>query len=366
MATEPAPESAQGSAWQVLLAALQLGCRSFGGPIAHLGYFQRSYVQRRRWLDAGEFAEIVALCQVLPGPTSSQVGFLIGWHRAGWRGALAAWVGFTLPSLLLMYAYFVFAPKLAGPAMTLVLQGLKWLTLAVVARAVWSMARTLCPDIPRASMALLAALALSVVHSEWLQVGVLILGAGAGIWFCKDLPVAVSHRTPPVGAHTAWLLIGLGVALLLGLRILALEMPHGLIALADVFYRAGALVFGGGHVVLPLLHDALVPAGWMSNYDFLSGYGAAQVLPGPLFSVAAYFGAKSAPGGAALLGACIATLCLFLPGLLLAIAGRAVWNQGARLPRVRAALKGVNAAAVGILAAALYNPVLTGALSTLK
>ena len=362
MATEPG----RASAWEVLLASLQLGCRSFGGPIAHLGYFQRSYVQRRRWLDAGEYAEIVALCQVLPGPTSSQVGFLIGLHRAGWRGALAAWLGFTLPSLMLMFAYFVFAPQLAGPAMNLALHGLKWLALIVVARAVWSMARTLCPDVPRASMALLAALALSVVHSEWLQVGVLILGAVAGILFCKDLPLAVSNRAPPVGPHTAWLLIGLSAGLLLLLRILSLEMPHSLIALADVFYRAGALVFGGGHVVLPLLHDALVPAGWMSGDDFLSGYGAAQVLPGPLFSVAAYFGAQSAPGGAALLGACIATVCIFLPGLLLAIAGRAVWNQGARLPRVRAALKGVNAGAVGILAAALYDPVLTGALSTLK
>lgn len=349
-----------------MLASLQLGCSCFGGPVAHLGYFQRSYVQRRRWLEAGEFAEIVALCQVLPGPTSSQVGFLIGLHRAGWRGALAAWAGFTLPSLLLMFAYFVFAPKLAGPAMSIVLHGLKWLTLAVVARAVWSMARTLCPDLPRAAIAVLAALALCFAQGEWLQVGVLILGAAAGILFCKDLPMAVSSRSPPVGPKAAWLLIGMGAALLLVLRMTALQMPHGMIALADIFYRAGALVFGGGHVVLPLLHDALVPAGWMLNDDFLSGYGAAQVLPGPLFSVAAYFGAKSAPGGAAVLGACVATLCIFLPGMLLAVAGRTVWNQGAKLPRVRAALAGINAGAVGILAAALYDPVLTGALATLK
>jgi chromate transporter len=364
LATEQAPESVQGSAWPVFLASLQLGCRSFGGPIAHLGYFERSYVQRRHWLRLSEYAEIVALCQVLPGPTSSQVGFLIGWHRAGWRGALAAWAGFTLPSLMLMYAYFLFTPKLAGPAMTLVLHGLKWLTVAVVARAVWSMARNLCPDLPRAAIALFAAVVLSFVQSELLQVTVLIVGALAGILFCKDVPMAASNRPPPVGPRTAWLLIGIGAASLLVLQVLALQMPHGLIALADIFYRSGALVFGGGHVVLPLLHDALVP-GWISGDDFLSGYGAAQVLPGPLFSVAAYFGAKSAPNAAAL-GASIATLSIFLPGLLLAAAGRAVWNQGAKLPRVRAALAGVNAGAVGILAAALYNPVLTGALATLR
>jgi chromate transporter len=366
LATEPAPESVQGSAWPVLLASLQLGCRSFGGPVAHLGYFERSYVERRRWLDAGEYADIVALCQVLPGPTSSQVGFLIGLHRAGWRGALAAWLGFTLPSLLLMYTYFVFAPKLAGPAMTLVLHGLKWLTVAVVARAVWSMARSLCPDVPRATYAVIAALVLCFAQREWLQVSVLIVGAVVGILFCKDRPATVSKRPPPIGIRTAWVLIGVGAALLLVLRVLALEMPHSLVALADIFYRSGALVFGGGHVVLPLLHDALVPAGWMSDDDFLSGYGAAQVLPGPLFSVAAYFGAKSVPGGVAALGASVAVVCIFLPGLLLAAAGRAVWNQGARLPRVRAALAGVNAGAVGILAAALYNPVLTGALATVR
>jgi chromate transporter len=331
-----------------------------------LGYFERSYVQRRRWLDAGEYAEIVALCQALPGPTSSQVGFLIGMHRAGWRGALAAWAGFTLPSLLPMYAYFVFAPRFAEGLRTVVLHGLKWLTVAVVARAVWSMARSLCPDLPRATIAVLAAVVLCFVQREWLQVSVLAVSAVAGILFCKDIPTAVSKRPPTIGPGTAWLLIGVGAALLLVLRVLALQMPHSLVALADIFYRSGALVFGGGHVVLPLLHDALVPASWISGDDFLSGYGAAQVLPGPLFSVAAYFGAKSAPGGAAALGAGIAVLCIFLPGLLLAAAGRAIWNQAAVLPRVRAALAGVNAGAVGILAAALYDPVLTGAVATLR
>jgi chromate transporter len=350
----------------VLLASLQLGCRSFGGPIAHLGYFQRNYVQRRRWLRPEEYAEIVALCQMLPGPTSSQVGFLVGLQRAGWRGALAAWVGFTLPSIILMFAYFVFAPKLAGPAMTLVLQGLKWLTVAVVARAVWSMARSLCPDAPRAAIALAAAAALSFAQGAFLQVTVLALSALAGALLCKDIRFTESSFSPPIDARAAWVVLAVALALLIGLRILALQMPHSLFALADIFYRAGASVFGGGHVVLPLLHDALIPSGWISESDFLSGYGAAQVLPGPLFSVAAYLGARCAPEGAAVLGASIGVLSLFLPGLLLAAAGRAVWSRGARLPRARAALAGVNAGAVGILAAALYNPVLTGALAVVR
>jgi len=350
----------------VFLASLQLGCRSFGGPIAHLGYFERYYVQRRRWIGAEDYASIVALCQLLPGPTSSQVGFLIGLHRAGWRGAFAAWLGFTLPSVILMYTFYVFAPKLAGPAMTVALNALKWVTVAVVARAVWSMAKALCPDAVRAAIAALAAVVLSIAHGALLQAAVLAAGAAAGYLFCKNIRFTISRGSAPLDARALWLALGLGLALLIVLRILAVQTPHGLVALADIFYRTGALVFGGGHVVLPLLHDALVPAGWISDNDFLSGYGAAQALPGPLFSVAAYFGAESAPGGAAGLGAGIAVLCIFLPGMLLAVAGRSVWNHGARLPRVRAALAGVNAGAVGILAAALYNPVLTGAMTVFK
>jgi len=323
-------------------------------------------VQRRRWLAAEEYASMVALCQLLPGPTSSQVGFLIGLHRAGWRGALAAWAGFTLPSVILMYAFYVFAPKLAGPAMNVVLDALKWVTVAVVARAVWSMAKALCPDMPRAAIAVLAAVVLSFAHGALLQAAVLAASAAAGYLFCKHLPSTISRGTSGISPRAVWLSVTAGVVLLIVLKILALQMPHTLSALADIFYRTGALVFGGGHVVLPLLHDALVPTGWISDSDFLSGYGAAQALPGPLFAVAAYLGAQSAPNGTPALGASIAVLCIFLPGMLLAVAGRYVWNHGARLPRVRAALAGVNAGAVGILAAALYNPVLTGALSVVR
>jgi chromate transporter len=350
----------------VLLASLQLGCHSFGGPIAHIGYFERSYVHRRGWISAEEYAGIVALCQMLPGPTSSQVGFLVGLHRAGWRGALAAWLGFTLPSVILMYAFYAFAPRVAGPAMTVVLQGLKWVTVIVVAQAVWRMAKTLCPDVPRAAIAATVAVALSVAHGAWLQVTVLGTSAVAGYFFCKDVKLAQLRPSPRIAAPVVWLAIAAGIALLIALRILALHMPHGLIALADIFYRTGALVFGGGHVVLPLLHDTLVPEGWISDSAFLSGYGAAQVMPGPLFSVAAYLGAMSAPPGMAAPGAMVAVLCLFLPGMLLAIAGQSLWIYGGRVPRAQAALAGVNAGAVGILAAALYNPVLTGAMAVLR
>jgi chromate transporter len=356
---------AKGSAWPVFLASLQLGCRSFGGPIAHLGYFERNYVRRRRWLTAEEFAGMVALCQSLPGPTSSQVGFLIGLHRAGWRGAAAAWLGFTLPSVILMYAFHVFAPAVGGSALRYVLVGLKWLTVLVVARAVGSMASSLCPDPPRAAIALTAAVVLSFAHGAWLQTAVLTASAAAGYFLCRDVQFRESYASRRINMRAAWLTIAAALALLIALRVLALEMPHSLFALADIFYRSGALVFGGGHVVLPLLHDALVP-GWISNDAFLNGYGAAQLLPGPLFSVAAYLGAESAPPGAAILAASIAVLCIFLPGLLLAVGGRAAWNYAARAPRVRAAFAGVNAGAVGILAAALYNPVLTGALPMLK
>jgi chromate transporter len=350
-------EPAKGSAWPVLLAALQLGCRSFGGPIAHLGYFERSYVRRRRWLTPEEYADLVALCQLLPGPTSSQVGFLVGLHRAGWRGALAAWVGFTFPSVMLMFAFYAFEPRMSGPAMSLVLQALMWVTVVVVARAVWSMARALCPDARRAAIAVSAAVILSFARGALAQAAVLAASALAGYIFCKDLPVAMPRAAPPVDARTAWLAIAGGAVLLIILRTLALHMPHSWFALADIFYRTGALVFGGGHVVLPLLRESLVPLGFISDADFLSGYGAAQMLPGPLFSVAAYLGAKSAPPGSGALGAGVGVVCIFLPGMLLAAAGRTLWHRGARAPRARAAFAGVNAGAVGILAAALYNPV---------
>jgi chromate transporter len=355
LATEPA----KSSAFSVLLTSLQLGCTSFGGPIAHLGYFERRYVQARRWLSSDEYAGIVALCQMLPGPTSSQVGFLIGLHRAGWRGALAAWIGFTLPSAILLYVFAVFAPRLHGPFMDALLHGLKLAAVAVVAQAVFSMAKKLCPDLRRAGLALLAAAALAVARTASLQLAVLVLGAIAGYYFCRNIPAAPLRLPPGIGAKTAWPAAAVFVVLLIGLPIVSLQMPRSLIAFADIFYRAGALVFGGGHVVLPLLRDALVPASWLSDSAFLAGYGAAQAVPGPLFTLAAYLGAVSAPGEGSALWAAVAVIFIFLPGMLLAVAGLSLWSVVAQGAGARAALAGVNASVVGILGAALYDPVWT-------
>jgi chromate transporter len=356
---------AKGSAVEVLLAALQLGVSSFGGPVAHLGYYERAYVRQRRWLGEEEYASLVALCQMLPGPASSQTGFLIGLHRAGWPGALAAWIGFTLPSALLMYAFAVLAPRLHGPAMDALLHGLKLVAVAVVAQAVWSLAKRLCPDRRRTGIALLAAVPLLAAGGAAMQLAVLALGAVAGLLLCRDLELPPIRLPRDAGRNVAWAALGIFVALLAGLPVLASRAPHGFAALAAVFYRAGALVFGGGHVVLPLLRDALVPTGWISDDAFLAGYGAAQAVPGPLFTLAAYLGAACAPAGASsALWAAGALAFMFLPGLLLAAAGLSLWSTVARAPGAQAALAGVNAAVVGILGAALYDPVWTAGVRT--
>ena len=342
---------------EVLQASLQLGLTSFGGPIAHLGYFNREYVQKRRWLSAEEYAAFVSLCQLLPGPTSSQVGFLIGLHRAGIFGALAAWVGFTLPSAILMYAFAVLAPHAPGPHMQALLHGLMLTAVAVVSQAVWSMARSLCPDWQRAPIALAAAALLAMNSSTTLQLLALAGGAIAGSIACRKLKFAGIELPPATHHRTAWIALAVFCGLLLALRVWSAFVPHGPIALASLFYRAGALVFGGGHVVLPLLQDALVPGRWLTNEGFLAGYGFAQAMPGPLFAVAAYFGAASAPAGVSWLWAVIALLAIFLPGLLLSLVGLSLWSRFARAPTALAMLAGINAAVVGLLAAALYNPI---------
>jgi chromate transporter len=351
-----ATDGAKASALPVLLASLRLGCSSFGGPVAHLGYFQRSYVERRGWIDGQTFAGIVALCQLLPGPTSSQVGFLVGWHRAGWLGALAAWLGFTLPAAILMYAFALVAPRWHGPITDAVLHGLKMAAVAVVAQAVWSMARSLCPDLRRALLALAAAAGMWLGHGIWAQFFVLALGALAGLFLCRGMQFP-AQRSFEIGARTAGWALTAFLVLLVATSLLAARFPHGLGALAAIFYRSGAFVFGGGHVVLPLLRAALVPGGWVSDDVFLTGYGAAQAMPGPLFTFAAYLGAAAAPSGSVGLWAAAAVICIFLPGLLLAVGGLVLWRYAARLPRAGAALAGVNAAVVGILGAALYDPV---------
>ena len=346
-----------GQAWDVLLASLQLGLTSFGGPIAHLGTFERAYVRQRKWLSGNEYGSLVALCQVLPGPTSSQVGFLIGLHRAGWLGALAAWLGFTLPSALLMAGCAVLAARAQGPLALAVMHGLKLVAVSVVAQAVWSMARKLCPDRATTAIALAAASMLLVVGGASMQLAALATGAAAGALMCRNTRFDSAQLSISIRPVLAWIALGLYALLLIGLPALASLFPHGLIALSALFYRAGALVFGGGHVVLPLLHDAMVPGGWISDDTFLTGYGLAQAVPGPLFTLAAYLGAASDVAVPPALGAAVAVVFIFLPGLLVAVAGASLWSRLARYDNVRASLAGINAAVVGILGAALYNPV---------
>ena len=357
---------------EVFWTALKLGLTSFGGPIAHLGYFERAYVRRLEWLTSAQYAQLVALCQSLPGPTSSQVGFLVGLHRAGWRGGIAAWVGFTLPSALLMYAFAVLAVVLAAPAcqswVQPILHGLVLTAVAIVAQAVWSMARSLCPDWPRRAVAAASCLALLLFASPSTQIVIMLLGAVAG-WSAyrtvrtSATPHQAGSATGTAGmtrsvlprtAAAALFSYGLLLAVFSGLTLFA---PHGPIALAAIFYRAGALVFGGGHVVLPLLRQELVPGGWMSDSNFLSGYALAQGLPGPLFTVAAYLGAASAPEHQSAAWSLVALVAIFLPGLFLAAGGASLWSLLAKTPKAAAALAGVNASVVGILGAALYDPI---------
>ncbi|MDE2007795.1 MAG: chromate efflux transporter [Rhodospirillales bacterium] len=354
--------SERGTAGEVLRAALGLGLTSFGGPVAHLGYFEREYVRRRGWLAPEDYAGLVSLCQLLPGPASSQVSFLIGLRRAGWAGGLAAWAGFTLPSAAAMLAFAEIAPALRGPALTSVLHGLRLVAVAVVAQAVLNMARSLCPDRPRAAIGLLAAVLLLGIGGAGMQMLALALGAGLGMVLCRNIAAAPGVPAMPVAPRAGIAALIAYLALLAILPLAARAAPHSLLDLADVFYRAGALVFGGGHVVLPLLRDALVPRGWLSDGSFLAGYGAAQAIPGPLFTFSAYLGAAVAPPGEALGYAATALGFMFVPGLLVALAGLPLWSWFGHHPLARGALAGVNAAVVGVLGAALYDPIWVSAI----
>jgi chromate transporter len=356
------------SPWEVFQVALGLGLTSFGGPIAHLGYFERVYVRKRSWLSEDEYAGIVALCQLIPGPASSQVGFLIGLKRGGWAGAAAAWLGFTLPSVLLMFGFALLAPRLTGPAAQAALHGLKLVAVAVVAQAVWSMARRLTPDGPRAVIGVGAAVILLLAGTPTAQVIALALGAILGMVVCRNLSEPQAAPNLPVGPRTGIAALAVFLTLLFALPLAARGQGHTPLALAAVFYRAGALVFGGGQVILPLLRDALVPAGWLGDGPFLAGYGAALAVPGPLSSFAAYLGAVVAPAGGGLAGMAawsgLALGFIYLPGLLITVAGAPVWTWLGRHPPARGALAGVNAAVVGVLAAALYNPIWKTSIAT--
>ena len=345
----------------MLAAFLRLGCTAFGGPIARLGYFRAEFVERRRWLDEAAYADLVALCQFLPGPASSQVGFALGLMRAGVLGGLAAWTGFTLPSAVLMLAFALSARDLAAmPAGAGALHGLRLIAVAVVAQAVWGMARTLCPDRERATIATAAAALALLAPTGAGQVGAIALGGVAGLAVCRGGAAAGSgaeELVMRVRRRAGVACLAVFAMLLLGLPSVA-GMGQGT-ALFTAFYRSGALVFGGGHVVLPLLHDAVVVPGWVGDDAFLAGYGAAQAVPGPLFSFAAYLGAVMRPSPNGVAGAAIALVALFLPGLLLVTGALPFWDALRRRLAAQAALRGVNAAVVGLLGAALYMPVWT-------
>jgi chromate transporter len=354
-----------GSSLEVLMIFLKLGLTSFGGPIAHIGYFRSEFVERRKWLDEQSYADLVALCQFLPGPASSQVGFSLGLMRAGYRGALAAWTGFTLPSAIALVLFAYGASALSGPVGTGLVHGLKLVAAAIIAQAVWGMARTLCPDRERASIATIAALIILFSTSSVAQIGAILLGGVAGLWLCRAAqPSGESHFAVPVSRAVALTALAAFFILLVGLPVLARLWPASSIALFDAFYRSGALVFGGGHVVLPLLREAVVTPGWVGDDVFLTGYGAAQAVPGPLFTFAAYLGAvvKTSPHGIA--GAIIGLLGIFLPGVLILLAALPYWDSFRKRAGAQAMMRGVNASVVGILGAALYNPVWTSTVQT--
>jgi chromate transporter len=353
---------APGSPGEVFLAFLRLGLTSFGGPIAHLGYFRNELVVRRGWIDEAGYADLVALCQFLPGPASSQVGFALGLMRGGPLGALAAWAAFTLPSAALLVLFAFGAPAFAGPLGAGLVHGLKIVAVAVVAQAVWGMAQSLCPDRIRASIAVGAAAIVTIVAGSFGQIAAIGCGAVAGLALCRSEAVAtVGRLAVPVSRTAALMAIALFVALLTGLPILAAATGAQALAYVDSFYRAGALVFGGGHVVLPLLEAEIVRAGWVSRDAFLAGYGAAQAVPGPLFSFAAYLGAVMGPPPNGIAGAMICLVAVFLPGLLLVVGALPFWDAFRTRRTAQAAMRGANAAVVGVLAAALYSPVWTSA-----
>ena len=355
------------SAWAVFLIFLRLGLTSFGGPVAHLGYFRDEFVIRRKWLTENSYADLIALCQFLPGPASSQVGIAIGLSRAGYAGALAAWTGFTLPSAIVLMLFAIGISSYGDIVPLGVLHGLKVAAVAVVAQAVWGMGKNLCTDIARISIMALAACFVLLVPSALAQVSVIAIAAIIGLlWFKPEkvmahdpLPITVRRRTGLV-----WLF--LFFSLLIGLPLLTALYPSQTLSMVDTFFRAGSLVFGGGHVVLPLLQAEIVPAGWISNDTFLAGYGATQAVPGPLFTFAAFLGSSMNQAPSGWLGGMICLIAIFAPSFLLVMGVLPFWESLRQNLRTRAALSGINAAVVGLLLAALYQPVWTSAIIEAK
>jgi chromate transporter len=350
-------------AWPLFLVFLRLGLTSFGGPVAHLGYYRDEFVTRRGWLGERSYADLVALCQFLPGPASSQFGMALGLSRAGYAGAFAAWAGFTLPSALALILFAIGVASLGDAIPSGTLQGLKVVAVAVVAQAVWGMARTLCRGAMRLAIMAIAAAVVLFLPSSWTPLGVIAAAGVAGLMLVapaetpvhEPLPIAVTRR-----AGALWL--ALFVALLVALPVVAQFSSSPAVAMIDAFYRAGSLVFGGGHVVLPLLQAEVVAPGWVSEEAFLAGYGAAQAVPGPLFTFAAFLGASMHAPPNGWTGGAIALVAIFVPGFLLVAGALPFWEELRRSLRMQAALAGINAAVVGLLLAALVRPVATSAI----
>ncbi|AZN99894.1 chromate efflux transporter [Mesorhizobium sp. M9A.F.Ca.ET.002.03.1.2] len=356
-------QATRGSPGEVFAAFLKLGLTSFGGPIAHLGYFRDELVQRRKWIDEASYADLVALSQFLPGPASSQVGFALGLLRGGPLGALAAWAAFTLPSALLLVLFAYGATAFGGPVGSGIITGLKIVAVAIVAQAVWGMARNLCPDRERATIALGAVLVIILFAGPLGQVAAIAAGATAGLLFCRNHHEAITrHIDFPVSRTLGVISLVVFFALLFGLPIVTTAMSSQGLAVFDSFYRAGSLVFGGGHVVLPLLETEVVRSGWVNHDQFLAGYGAAQAVPGPLFTFAAYLGTVLEPAPNGLVGAGIALIAVFLPGFLILLGAIPFWDSFRKRESAQALMRGANAAVVGILGAALYDPVFTSAI----
>ncbi len=355
----------QPSLLEIFLIYLRLGCLSFGGPVAHMAYYREEFVNRRGWLDDTRYAELLGLCQFVPGPSSSQLGFAIGWHRAGLGGACAAWLGFTLPSALIMvglaYGLFALGSRIDAP-----IHGLLIAAVAVVANATFGLGKKLCPDLPRLAIALLATVLVLNMPGSMTQVSVILLGALLGQWLpvSGQAPAATNIKRPH--STTRPIIIG---ALLLYTVLLAVSFmlePTAQGAMYALHYRAGALVFGGGHVVLPLLNDTVVAGGLISEANFLAGYSAAQAMPGPLFSLSAFLGTVGGGTSPAIMGGLFALVAIFLPGMLLLIGLLPFWDRIRPKQWAQAGLGGANAAVVGLLLAALIDPVWTHGIQTLK
>lgn len=351
---------------EVLRVFLRLGCTCFGGPVAHLGYFREEFVARRRWLTEAEYAELIALAQTLPGPASSQVGFMVGLLRAGWPGGLAAWFGFTMPSAVLIVLFAALDTTIANPYALAALHALQIIAVAVIAQAVLAMRRTLAPDARRILIAVAAVPLALFAPPSVSTLSCIFLGALLGLLFLRDLkPANTSHALDQsISTRSATIALATVVVLLIALPLLAFVTANHTLSVASAFYRSGALVFGGGHVVLPLLQATTVDRGWLDAHTFLAGYGAAQAVPGPLFTFAAFLGYRLNTPPNHLPGAAIALVGIFLPGLLLAAGMLPFWARFSRLPRLFAALAGINAAVIGLLAAALYKPGWTSAIRT--